>query len=80
MPEMPTRGPVEIRLMRARTAHKHWEQFTGSAGPLGWLQELSASWDLFSMNDEAWTAAQCEVRILAALTAVMPAFRVIRLV
>jgi hypothetical protein len=128
MPEMPIRGPVEIRLpnrvidhaderaafffvsnissvattgydqrvvnpqnppdqltqpdirainttMRARTAHKHWQQFTGSAGPLGWLQELSASWDLFTMDDEAWTAAQCEMRILAALTAVMGPYR-----
>jgi Family of unknown function (DUF6308) len=61
--------------MMARTAYKHWEQFTGSAEPLGWLQELAASWDLFTMSDEAWTTARCEMRILAALTAVLGPYR-----
>ena len=71
--------PSDVRAinttMGARTAHKHWEQFTHSARPHGWLQELSTSWDLFSMSDEVWTAVQCETRILAALTAVMGPYR-----
>src|SRR2546430_11492903 len=47
--------------MLARTAYKHWEQFTDSAEPLGWLQELAVSWDLFRMDEEAWAggSARC---------------------
>ena len=61
--------------MLARTAYKHWERFTHSDKPRGWLQELAASWDLFTMNDKAWTTAGCEMRILAALMAVMGPYR-----
>ncbi len=57
--------------MMARTQYVHWAQYTESARPLGWLQALDRSWDLFAMDDEAWRAAQCEQRILAALTALM---------
>jgi hypothetical protein len=61
--------------MGARTASRHWEHFINSADPLGWLQALNASWDLFTMDDEAWTKAGCETRILAALTIVMAPYR-----
>jgi hypothetical protein len=61
--------------MTARTAYVHWEQLTKSDQPLSWLQELGPSWDLFTMDDEAWAAADCQARILGALMAVMGSYR-----
>lgn len=61
--------------MMARTGYGHWAEFTGSTAPLAWLQALERSWDLFTMDDQAWAVAQCEPRILAALTAVMAPYR-----
>lgn len=61
--------------MMARTGYGHWAEFTHSTDPLAWLQALEPSWDLFTMDDGAWVAAQCEARILAALTAVMAPYR-----
>jgi len=61
--------------MMARTQYVHWAQFTESDEPLAWLRALGASWDHFTMDDEAWVAAQCERRILAALTGLMAPYR-----
>ena len=61
--------------MMARTGYTHWVQFTKSPAPLPWLQALDTSWDLFTMDDQAWMAAKCETQILAALTALMAPYR-----
>lgn len=76
-PDLFVKSDVHVinNTMRARTAFRHWEQFIDSTEPLDWLQKLDPSWDLFTVNDEAWTAAGCETRILAALTAVIAPYR-----
>lgn len=61
--------------MMARTGYRHWEEFTSSAVPLPWLQALDPSWNLFSMDDDAWEAAECEPRIRDALTGIMAQYR-----
>jgi len=63
------------KTMMARTAYKHWAPITQSAVPPGWLRALDPSWDLVAMNDDDWAAAQCETRLLAALTAVIAPYR-----
>jgi hypothetical protein len=68
---------ADIRVMNttmtARTAYQHWTTLTGSAAATRWLQELDASWELFTMADDTWEV--CQARILDALTAVMAPYR-----
>jgi uncharacterized protein DUF6308 len=61
--------------MMARTQYVHWEVFTKSTKPLPWLSELDRTWDLFEMDEGAWGAADCEAKILAALSEIMALYR-----
>lgn len=64
------------RTMMARTAHKHWTDFTGASGQeLAWLQALRPDWDLIAMSGEEWSAANCERHITTALEQMMGRYR-----
>jgi Family of unknown function (DUF6308) len=61
--------------MMVRTQYVPWTQFTGSAAPLPWLQQLELDWNLFTLDDDAWAANGCEGDILNALAGVMAPYR-----
>lgn len=61
--------------MMARTQYMHWAQFTDSSASLPWLEELDPSWNLLTTNDKAWIAAECEAKVLEALTALIAPYR-----
>lgn len=52
--------------MRARTAAKHWVQFT-TGEDLPWLEALGEEWDLIEMPGHDWQRSSCEHRLGLAL-------------